>query len=213
MAIGGWWEEQVVARLVRCGCGAEAMMELRGEIIPLAAGDVFELGCGAGSNQPLYDRARVRSFRAVEPSPRLRGMARAAAAANGWGEGCAVAIGDGVGEALPFADASFDTVVCTFTMCSVTDHAGCLAELRRVLKPGGRFLYAEHGRAPDPGVARWQRRIDPVWRRLMGNCHLSRPIRAAMEAAGFVVTPVAERYRQGPRVFSWMEWGSAASPG
>ena len=205
----GWWDDKVVSRLVRCGCGSERMMELRREIIPLAQGSVFELGCGAGANQPLYDPARVSAFAAVEPSEALRGHAQAAAAANGW----AADIVPGFGEALPYADASFDTVVCTFTMCSVNDQAQSLAELRRVLKPGGTFLFAEHGRSPDAGVARWQERIDPVWSRLMGNCHLSRPVAAAMERAGFVVMPIAQKYRDGLRVVSWMEWGTAVKAG
>ena len=209
MAIGNWWDEHVVSRLVKCGCGSERMMDLRGEIIPFAQGEVFELGCGAGANQPLYDPARVTRFTAIEPSGKLLDYAREAAAAKGW----EADIRHGFGEDLPFADASFDTVVCTFTMCSVHDHARCLSELRRVLKPGGAFLFAEHGRSPEPGIARWQERIDPVWSKLMGNCHLSRPVTAAMEKAGFVVTPIARTYREGPRVVSWMEWGTAIRAG
>lgn len=122
-------------------------------------------------------------------------------------------IRDGVGEAIPFPDESFDSVVCTFTMCSVHDHAQSLREVRRVLKPGGLLLFAEHGRSDDPGIAKWQARIDPLWRRIMGNCHLSRPVTAAMEAAGFAVSPIARQYREGPRVVSWMEWGSARKLG
>lgn len=205
----GWWEEQVVSRLVKCGCGSERMGELRAPVVSQAHGAVFELGCGAGANQPFYDPAKVTRYCAVEPGDKLRGYAVEAAANRGFDAD----IRDGVGEAIPFADESFDTVVCTFTMCSVHDHAQSLRELRRVLKSGGLFLFAEHGRSDEPAIARWQERIDPVWSRIMGNCHLSRPVSAAMTAAGFAVTPIARQYREGPRVVSWMEWGTARKAG
>jgi ubiquinone/menaquinone biosynthesis C-methylase UbiE len=204
-----WWEEVVVSRLVKIGCGSERIMDLRGEIIPQARGKVFELGSGAGANQPLYDPAKVTSFTAIEPSAKLLEFSQEAAATKGWHAD----IRYGVGENIPFPDESFDTVVCTFTMCSVCGHQQSLAELRRILKPGGTFLFAEHGRSPEQHIARWQERIDPVWSRLMGNCHLSRPVTSAMEQAGFVVSPIAKQYRDGPRIMSWMEWGSAIKAG
>lgn len=209
MAFGDWWDQTVVSRLVKFGCGSERMQELRAEIIPQAQGRVFELGCGAGANQPLYDPSRIESFSAIDPSPRLLDYAREEAARKGW----QADIRHGFGEDIPFADESFDTVVCTFTMCSVHDHSRSLAELRRVLKTGGLFLYAEHGRSPESHIARWQERIDPLWSKLMGNCHLSRPVTSAVEKAGFVATPIAAKYRDGPKVVSWMEWGSARKAG
>lgn len=209
MGLSDWWEDKVVPQIVRLGCGSEKIMDLRGEVIPQAQGRVFELGCGAGANQSLYDPARITSFTAVEPSPKLLDFAREAAAQKGW----EADIRHGFGEDLPFADESFDTVVCTFTMCSVHDQTRSLAELRRVLKTGGTFLFAEHGRSPEVNIARWQERIDPVWSKLMGNCHLSRPVTSAMEKAGFIVSPIAKRYRDGPRVLSWMEWGTAIKAG
>lgn len=203
--LSDWWENTIVSRIIRYGCATRDIMDLRSEVIPLAEGKVFELGCGAGANQPLYDPTKVTSLSAVEPSGKLIGFAREAAAAKGWDAD----IRPGFGEDIPFPDQSFDTVVCTFTLCSVQDHSRTLAELRRILKPGGTFLYAEHGRSPDPHIARWQARIDPLWSKLMGNCHLSRPITSAMEKAGFRTTPFAKRYREGPRIMSWMEWGRA----
>jgi ubiquinone/menaquinone biosynthesis C-methylase UbiE len=204
MGIGNWWDEHVVPRIVKCGCAAEGIMEMRREVVPLAAGRVFELGCGGGINQQLYNPAMVTSFAGIDPSPKLLDYARAEAAGRGW----QVDIRQGFGEAIPFADDSFDAVVCTFTMCSVHDHQQSLAELRRILKPGGTFLYAEHGRSPDANVARWQERVEPVWKRLLGNCHLTRPVTKAVEAAGFRASPIARRYmKDGPRLAGWMEWG------
>ncbi len=118
------------------------------------------------------------------------------------------------GEAIPFGDGEFDTVVCTFTLCSVGDQARTLEELRRILKPGGRLLYAEHGRAPDAGVQKWQDRIEPVWKRLAGGCHLTRPVTAAIAAAGFQAHEAGERYTpKMPRWAGWMEWGEAVKAG
>ena len=210
MGLGNWWDEHVVPRIVRCGCGAEHIMDLRRQVVPLAQGRVFELGCGGGINQPLYDPELVTGFAGLDPSGKLLDYAREAAAAKGW----EADIRQGFGEDIPFADASFDTVVCTFTLCSVNDPARVLGELRRVLKPGGQFLYAEHGRAPDPEVLRWQERIEPVWKRAMGNCHLTRPITSAVEAAGFAAQPIARQYmKPGPRWAGWMEWGRSVKAG
>ncbi|MBS0476518.1 MAG: class I SAM-dependent methyltransferase, partial [Proteobacteria bacterium] len=114
----------------------------------------------------------------------------------------------GFGEAIPFAEGSFDSVVCTFTLCSVGDQAQTLRELHRVLRPGGRLLFGEHGRAPDASVRRWQERIEPVWKHLAGGCHLTRPITAAIEEAGFRSLSHGERYApKTPKFAGWMEWG------
>jgi SAM-dependent methyltransferase len=210
MALGGWWDEHVVPRVVRCGCGAGPIMEIRREVVPLARGAVFELGCGGGLNQPLYDPALVTSFAGIDPSAKLLDYAQAEARAKGWD----AQIGAGVGEDICFPDASFDTVVSTFTLCSVDGHGRTLAELHRILRPGGRLLYAEHGLAPDAGVARWQRRIEPAWKHLFGNCHLTRPVSAGIAAAGFATEVFAARYMHpGPRFAGWMEWGVATKPG
>lgn len=209
MGLRNWWDEVVVPRIVKCGCASEKMHEMRQQVIPLASGMVFELGCGAGANQPLYDPARVTGFTSIEPSEKLREFAREAATKNGWD----AQILPGFGEDIPFLDASFDTVVSTFTLCSVTDHARTLSELYRILKPGGLLLYAEHGRAPDTDVHLTQCRIEPVWKRLFGNCHLTRPVTSAIAAAGFTTAPIAQQYGENvPRFAGWMEWGTAKKP-
>jgi ubiquinone/menaquinone biosynthesis C-methylase UbiE len=210
MGFATWWDDTVVSRIVRCGCATESIMAIRRDVVPQARGRVFELGCGGGINQQLYNPALVTSFTGLDPGGKLLELARAEAAEKGWDAD----IRQGYGEALPFADESFDTVVCTFTLCSVTHHGRTLAELRRVLKPEGTFIYAEHGRAPDPGVARWQERIDPVWSRIFGNCHLSRPVTSAIEQAGIAAMPAAQKYSpEGPRFAGWMEWGTATKSG
>ena len=204
--MAGWWDKVVVPRLIRCACAAPGIMDLRGKVVPLAQGEVFELGCGGGLNQRFYRAGAVTGFAGLDPSPLGLEQAREEAARKGW----QADLRQGEGEAIPFEDARFDTVVCTYTLCSVHSPARVLAELRRVLKPGGRLLFAEHGAAPDPSVARWQRRIEPVWKRIAGGCHLTRPVIAGIEAAGFAVTPGGRRYiDKTPRFAGWMEWGEA----
>lgn len=210
MGLRHWYDETILPKIVGAGCGSDEVTELRRHVVPLARGAVFELGCGGGYNQQLYDTAAVTSFAGLDPNGALLDAARARAAEKGW----AADIRQGVGEAIPFADASFDTVVCTYTLCSVDDPKRVLAEMRRVLKPGGTLIYLEHGRAPDPALQKWQRRIEPVWRKLMGNCHLTRPIGEAIAPAGFTVQPKGQEYFAGmPKWAGWMEWGVAVKTG
>lgn len=204
--MASWWERHGVPRLIKCACSQGQIMKVRSEVVPHARGEVLELGCGGGINMEFYDPARVTSFTGLDPSPELLAMSRAAAQARGM----AADIQGGVGEAMPFDSERFDTVVTTFTLCSVTDQAAVLAEIRRVLKPGGTALFLEHGAAPDAGVAKWQRRIEPVWKRIGGNCHLTRPISGAYEQAGFAVDRQAAAYiPKTPRPFGWYEYGAA----
>ncbi|MFZ5705987.1 MAG: class I SAM-dependent methyltransferase [Pseudomonadota bacterium] len=209
--MASWWDRHGVPRLIKCACSQGQIMKLRSEVVPHARGHVLELGCGGGINMEFYHPDRIASFTGLDPSPELLAMSRAAAARCG----IAADIRGGAGEAMPFDNARFDTVVTTFTLCSVTDQAAVLAEIRRVLKPGGTALFLEHGAAPDSGVAKWQRRIEPVWKRIGGNCHLTRPIGDAYAAAGFAVERRGAAYMpRTPRPFGWVEYGAArvASP-
>ena len=206
MGLGKWYDEHVVPRLIKCACSSPAIMQVRDKVVPLASGAVFELGCGGGINQQFYDPARVTSYAGMDPSAKGLEYTRAAAQAQVR----SADIRAGVGEAIPFGDASFDCVVCTFTLCSVADPAQTLREMHRVLKPGGRLLYAEHGRAPDPGVAKWQDRIEPVWKRFAGGCHLTRPVGSSIAAGTFALHQLGARYApKTPRWAGWIEWGEA----
>jgi ubiquinone/menaquinone biosynthesis C-methylase UbiE len=206
MGFGAWYDAQVVPRLIRCACSSPAIMKLRTQVVPLASGQVFEIGCGGGINQQFYDPARIASFAGMDPSAKGLDYAREAARRKGW----LADLRQGEGEAIPFEDASFDSVICTFTLCSVRDPEQTLAELRRILRPAGRLLYAEHGSAPDAGVRKWQHRIEPVWRRIAGDCHLTRPIGSAIANAGFRVEPIGASYApRTPHWAGWMEWGQA----
>ena len=206
MSFATWYDERVVPRLIRCACSSPAIMKLREQVVPLASGAVFEIGCGGGINQRFYDSAKVTSFAGMDPSAKGLEFAREAAAKRGW----SAEFRQGFGEQIPFAAGSFDCVVCTFTLCSVDDQAQTVRALHRILKPGGRLLYAEHGRAPDAGVAKWQDRIEPLWKRDAGGCHLTRPIGSAIATGGFDVAALGARYApKTPRFAGWMEWGAA----
>jgi SAM-dependent methyltransferase len=201
-----WWDRVMVPKIIGCCCAQPQIMKARSRVVPRASGDVLELGCGGGINMAFFDSTKIKSFAGVDPSPALLESSRAAAQAIGL----EADIRGGVGEALPFADASFDTVLITFTLCSVDDQAQVLSEMRRVLRPGGKALFLEHGAAPDAGPAKWQRRIEPVWKRIGGNCHLTRAISGAYAAAGFTLADVEKGYMpKTPRPFGWVESGEA----
>lgn len=200
------YERHILPRLITCACGAKPIMRQRAKIVPRARGRVLELGIGGGLNLAFYDPVQVTSVTGVDPSEGLRRRALAAARPSGL----SVEVRDGVAENLPFEDGAFDTIVCTFTLCSVRDPARVLAEARRVLKAGGELLFSEHGLSPDAAVQRWQRRLEPIQIRLAGGCHLTRPVAASIAAAGFAIAGVETMYLPGaPRPLGWCEWGSA----
>ncbi|WP_332772572.1 class I SAM-dependent methyltransferase [Phenylobacterium sp.] len=201
-----FYERRILPRLLTCACAASPIMKQRAKIVPLASGRVLELGIGMGLNLALYDADKVESVAGVDPAAELRALALAAPR----DPRLAVSVVEGTAEALPFPDASFDSVVCTFTLCSVQTPATALAEARRVLKPGGRFLFCEHGLAPDSEVAKWQRRVEPIWKRLAGGCHLTRPVAGAIAASGFSIQNLETFYLpKTPRIAGWNEWGVA----
>jgi len=206
MGFKHWYDEHVVPRMIKCACSSPAIMDLREKVIPLAQGNVFELGCGGGINQRYYDRDKVTAFSGIDPTAKLLDYAREQVQRKGW----EADIRAGKGEAIPFGDAQFDTVVCTYTLCSVEDPARVLSEMRRVLKPGGRCLFLEHGSAPDANVRKWQGRIEPVWKRLAGGCHLTRPVGGSVLDGGFLLEEHDCEYApKTPKWAGWMEWGVA----
>ena len=202
----GFYERHIAPVLISCACSAKPIGRQRGKVVPLAYGEVLELGMGAGANLPYYDRSKVANVSAVEPNAQMRSRAAKAAAEAG----IEIKLLDGVGERLPFEDRSFDCIVCTYTLCTVGDVGKTLSELRRVLKPDGRLFYCEHGRAPDAEVERWQRRIEPIWTPLGGGCRLTRTPGQSIREHGFAVEWQDQFYLPNtPRSFGWTEWGAA----
>jgi SAM-dependent methyltransferase len=210
VGLRNWYDDRILPRLITCACGQKGIAEKRAAVVPLAEGKVFELGCGGGLNQPYYDSARVTSFSGIEPNGKLLDAARSQAHNRGW----STDIRQAWGEEIPFASGTFDTVVVTYTLCSVEHPARVVAELKRILKPDGKLLFLEHGRAPDASVYKWQRRIEPLWKPIGGGCHLTRPVGGSLRAAGLEVEPLGQGYiEKAPRPFGWMEWGVARKRG
>ncbi|MEH6714662.1 class I SAM-dependent methyltransferase [Parasphingorhabdus flavimaris] len=205
-AMANLWEKYAVPKLIRAACSQPAVMKDRSKIVPRAEGEVLELGCGGGINLQFYDRSKVTSLTGLDPSAELLDYTRKEAGDRGF----KMTIDAGIGEAMPYADGSFDTVLTTFTLCSVQDGKQVLSEMRRVLKPGGKILFLEHGRAPDKGPEKWQRRIEPVWKHIAGGCHLHRPVSTLIEANGYHLVENGGHYApKTPRWLGWMEFGEA----
>ena len=198
------YSRYVLPRLIDLAMRQERVREQRAQLVPKAHGSVLEVGIGSGLNLPYYDTSRVRRLSAVDPSAELVAMARR----NAQSRRMEIELIQQSAERLPFADASFDSVVMTWTLCSIPDPAAALREIRRVLKRGGELLFIEHGLSRDAGVAKWQRRLTPLWRPLAGGCHLDRRIDALIEAV-FPGTVPETFYLEGPRIFTYMYQGSA----
>jgi ubiquinone/menaquinone biosynthesis C-methylase UbiE len=180
------------------------LTQYRRAVVAAARGRVLEIGVGSGLNFPLYGK-QVELVCGIDPSPRLLAIARRRAK----GSGVPVDFLLGSATAIPLADDSVDTVVMTWTLCSIPDPLAALREMRRVLKPDGNLCFVEHGLSPDPGVERWQHRITPAWRRIAGGCHLDRKIDELIRLAGFEVTNLHVEYAPGPRAMSYMYEGCA----
>lgn len=191
----GLYDRHLLPHLIDFACGMGAVMKARSQLVPLAQGRVLEIGIGSGLNLGFYDPQRVEVVVGVDPSAAMQRLARERAArCQVPVEMIALELGQ-----IQAADASFDDIVCTFTLCTIPDAIAALREMRRVLKPGGRLLFCEHGLAPDLPVVRWQKRLTPLWKPLAGGCHLDRDIPVLIGAGGFHIRELSTGYLKGPR--------------
>jgi SAM-dependent methyltransferase len=200
----GFYSDIILPRLCDLAMRNKQLVPYRERVIGAAEGRVLEIGIGSGMNLPFY-RPPVREVLALEPAPRLVSMARNASRASTM----PVSLLEASAEAIPLDGHSVDTIVTTWTLCSIPQATTALAEMRRVLRPGGKLLFVEHGLAPDEGVRRWQDRLTPVWRCISGGCHLNRPIRSMIEGAGFRIDRIETGYMPGPKPMTFMYEGSA----
>lgn len=199
----GFYRDRVLPRLCDCTMSNRRLGPYRARVVGAAEGRVLEIGAGSGRNLELY--AKAGEVLALEPDPRLIGMARRAAERAP----SPVAFLEASAEQIPLADGCVDTVVSTWTLCTIPHAVAALQEMRRVLKPGGRLLFVEHGLAPTPGVQRWQHRLTPVWKRIAGGCHLDRPIDVLVREGGFEIETLQTGYAPGPKVMTWFYEGAA----
>jgi ubiquinone/menaquinone biosynthesis C-methylase UbiE len=201
----GWYDENILPHVLNYTCSIKPVRKQREKIVPLASGDVLEIGMGSGLNLPYYDSSKVRKIWGLEPSEGMRKVARKKLAETDL----ELEFIDLPGEQIPLETSSVDTVLVTYTLCTIPDVMLALEGMRRVLKPGGRLLFCEHGRAPDDSVSRWQNRLNPGWKRLAGGCNLNRDIPQLIRAAGFRIDVDERMYIPGLRVLTYNYWGSA----
>lgn len=202
----GFYQNRVLPRIIDLSMRNRDLVAYRERVLSAAEGRVLEVGIGSGMNLPFY-AGRVTQVVGIEPAPRLLEMAREAAKHHR----VPVELISASAESIPLPDHQFDTVVTTWTLCSIPVASVALHEMRRVLKPTGRLLFVEHGRAPEENVRRWQDRLTPVWKRLGGGCHLNRPIRELIEGAGFTIEHLRTGYMRGPKPMTYMYEGRAVS--
>ena len=203
----GFYETRILPHLLDKACSITSVTELRRQLVPQCRGTVLEVGMGSGLNLPFYDPARVDKLYGLEPSEAMRRKARRhleqAPLPVDWLEL--------PGEAIPLDDESVDTLLLTFTLCTIADWRKALEQMHRVLRPEGQLLFLEHGQCPSPGVRIWQDRLTPVWKRLAGGCHLNRPIANLLTQSGFKIVCLDNFYLpKAPRLAGYLYMGRAA---
>ena len=203
----GVYAKHVLPRIIDAVMSNKDCARLRADWIPQARGEVLEVGIGSGLNLPFYS-SDVQRVYGVEPSVELQRMARRRTVGRRF---AVEFLTQSAEERLPLTNASIDTAVITWTLCSIPDAAKALREVRRVLKAGGRLIFLEHGRAPDPGVVVWQDRLTPLWKQVAGGCHLNRKPDELIRGAGFQITELRTCYPPGPRPVTYTYQGFANS--
>lgn len=200
-----WYDRHILPYLIDFACGVKPVHRQREKVVPKARGRVLEIGIGTGLNLEHYDQDKVTQLVGLDPSLQMHGLAEK----RRQRLGLEVELIGLSAEKIPLPDASFDTVVVTFTLCTIPDPLAALREMKRVLVDGGLLLYCEHGAAPDASVFSMQQRVTPYWKKVAGGCHLDRNIPQLLEQAGFAIEQSDQRYLPGPRILTYNYWGEA----
>ena len=200
-----FYEERVLPHLITCACSARPNQKQREKVVHLAEGDVLEIGFGSGLNLPYYDAHKVRKLWGLEPSAGMRRKAQPLIHASELD----VEFIDLPGEQIPLEANSVDTVLITYTLCTIPDALSALDGMRRVLRPDGKLIYCEHGIAPDESVRRWQHRLNPAWSRIAGGCNMNRDIPELITSSGFEITNDERMYIPGLKALCYNFWGTA----
>lgn len=200
----GFYRERILPHLIKLAMRNSQLTPYRERVVAAASGRVLEIGIGAGENLARYGSS-VTEVIGIEPGAKLAAMARRAARHSPVN----ATIIDASAESIPIDARSVDTVVLTWTLCSIADPTAALREVHRVLKSEGRLLFAEHGLAPDLNIRKWQHRLTPIWKRVAGGCHLDRDMSALIGGAGFSIERIHTGYMRGPRPMTFMYEGCA----
>jgi len=203
----GLYAKYVMPRVTHLLCSTKPIWRQREKIVPLAEGRVLEVGIGSGLNLPFYATGKVQHLWGLDPSKELWALAGQAVAQAEFD----VEFIEAAADEIPLDDASADTVLVTYTLCSIPGILPALGEMRRVLKPSGRLIFCEHGAAPDEAVRRWQNRLNPIWKRVGSGCNLNLPIPSLLEHAGFNIRELETMYIPGWKPACFNYWGTAIS--
>jgi ubiquinone/menaquinone biosynthesis C-methylase UbiE len=202
----GLYEKHVLPRLIGAACGTKPILKQREKVVPHCEGRVLEIGMGTGHNLEFYDPSKVDMVFGLEPAPDMVKRAKPLAEKVPFD----VEFIDLPGEEIPLDDNSVDTVLLTYTLCTIPDTLKAMQNMRRVLKPGGKLLFSEHGRAPDAAVEKWQNRLNGVWGKLFGGCNINRKIPTLIEEGGFNITDLDQMYVPStPKIAGYTYWGAA----
>lgn len=199
------YERYILPHAINCACGTKPIRKQREKVVPLCEGRVLEIGMGSGLNLPYYDKDKIEFVWGLEPSEGMRVRAQK----NITNSDLEVKWLDLPSEEIPLEDDSVDSILLTYTLCTIPDWQKALEQMRRVLKPNGKLIFSEHGLAPDKKVQKWQNRLDKPWGVIAGGCHLNRDIPALIKQSGLVIKSLEERYIPGPKFASYNYWGIA----
>ncbi len=200
-----FYNRHIMPHLLSCACGLKPIAKQREKIIPHAFGDVVEIGIGAGHNLPFYDQDKINSLTGIDPDDYI--WKRSAKRRKEFHKPLK-RLGLS-GERIPLPDCSADTVVVTYSLCSIQNPVAALLEMRRLLKPKAKILFCEHGKSPDKKVQKWQKRIDPFWQKIAGGCHTGRDIPELFKQAGLEITGLQQGYISSPKILAYNYWGQA----
>lgn len=198
----GFYDRYVLPRVVNCVCGMKPTTKQREKVVPLAEGNVLEIGIGSGLNLPYYNPQNVNHITGIDPSPEMWNL-------NEWQGDLDIEYVEASAEDLQFEDSLFDSVVCTYTLCTIPNPDKALQEIKRVLKPSGKFIFTEHGLAPDEKISKTQNRINPFWKKIGGGCNLNRNIESLISNNNLVFQSIEKMYIPGWKPASFNYWGVA----
>ena len=200
------YDKYVLPKFLNCACGSNPVSRQRQKVVPLVEGKVLEVGVGTGLNLPFYDKSKIDELWGLDPSEELSDMARKLADR----ENIVVNFISSGAEEIPLPDSYFDSVLITYTMCTIPEVARANKEIKRVLKRGGKLIFCEHGEAPDENIRKWQKRINPFWGKLAGGCNINRKIPLLIQNAGFEIVELEEMYLpKTPKIAGYNYWGYA----